>query len=230
MGILDSFRRKPTTNPGSGQPLPPPQATQRIGYQLPATWPETPTLRLGRTIEAVGESYYPSAYPAALDGAATPHSLVAVLLPEPHNEHDAQAVAIILAGHKAGHLSRDDARAFRPQIDDAITTYGCAAVPARIVGGDGRWGVYLDPADGALPYGRQAIEAALYAAGFVNYDEDQAGFGIYHDPDGGFSVWNGGDDPDEAAEQAKVLRAAGFQARVQARQGGGKKVKVSAQR
>jgi hypothetical protein len=183
-------------------------------------------LTLGRAVEVVGESYYPEAYEAVVGSAAVPLNLLAVLLPEPDNKYDPAAVAVVVDGHKAGHLSKADARGFRRQIDAAIRSHGTAAVLAQITGGPGRYGIYLEPGD-LLPFGRQAIEDALYRAGYVNYDEDADGFGITNEPNGAFTVWNGGDDGDVATEVAKRLRDYGFAARVQNRSGGGKGVRVT---
>ena len=184
-------------------------------------------MTLGRAVEVVGESNYGDAYVALVGDRQLPIDTFATLTPEPNNPYDAQAVAVVIGGHKCGHLARGDARGFRAQIDRTIRTHGSAVVLAQIVGGPGRYGVYLEPGGGVLPFGRQAIEDALYRAGYVNYDQDRDGFGIAIESNGSFTVWNGGDDDDVASEMAKVLRDCGFAARMHSRSGGGKAVRIT---
>jgi hypothetical protein len=183
-------------------------------------------MTLGRTVEIVGESYYGDAYAALVGVRPLPLNTLATLTPEPTNPYDAQAVAVVIGGQMCGHLAKGDARGFRPQIDGSIQSHGSAVVLAQIVGGPGRYSVYLEPGS-QLPFGRQAIEAALCHAGYVNYDQDNHGFGIANESDGSFTVWNGGDDDDVAREMAKVLNDGGFAARVHTRSGGGKAVRVT---
>lgn len=65
----------------------------------------------------VGESHYQDALRAtsrvAQIGAEGRRVFTAVLVPEPENPYDANAVAIYSTQGKIGHLSRDDALAYR---------------------------------------------------------------------------------------------------------------------
>jgi hypothetical protein len=73
----------------------------------------------GNRVEAVGESHYLDAL-VAITGRRhreqVRHPAVAALIREPDNPYDADAVAVHIDGHKVGHLSRDDARAYQPVL------------------------------------------------------------------------------------------------------------------
>ncbi len=81
--------------------------------------------------------------------------MLAVLVPEPHNPHDANAVAAHLDGRIAGHLARENAAILQPAVMRLAAEHGAAvACAARIVGGwdrgrhdRGHFGVriYVDP-------------------------------------------------------------------------------------
>ena len=85
----------------------------------------------------------------------------AVLVPEADNPYDENAVSVWVDGLKVGHLSRDDARRYRPGLLVLQREHGMpVALPGAIRGGgmspDGPalLGVFLDhdPADFGLPH------------------------------------------------------------------------------
>jgi hypothetical protein len=85
--------------------------------------------------------------------------IYAVLVPEDDNPYDPNAVAIWVHGLKVGHLSRSNARRYRPGLLDLQDHYGQPiALNGVIVGGGiredglGRLGVFLrhDPTDFGL--------------------------------------------------------------------------------
>jgi hypothetical protein len=67
-------------------------------------------------IDVAGESFYEESF-AALCGERTIEGVRiesrAQLTLQDDNPHDKHAVAVSIGGHQVGHLSRDDARAFR---------------------------------------------------------------------------------------------------------------------
>jgi hypothetical protein len=114
-------------------------------------------------LEVVGESYYQENL-WRLVGPRWPdervrHPVYAVLIAEDDNPYDANAVAVWVQGQKVGHLSRADARRYRPGLLSLQRRYGQpVALNGVIVGGGiredgpGRLGVFLrhDPADFGL--------------------------------------------------------------------------------
>jgi len=73
-------------------------------------------------------------YQKVLEGAAGA-IVEAVLAREDDNPHDDQAVAVTIAGQRAGYLSRHDARAFRADIAAAGNAQLSVRVKAKVVGG-----------------------------------------------------------------------------------------------
>ena len=71
----------------------------------------------------VGEAHEP-------DGAE--HLLPAQLAPEPHNPHDANAVAIRILGGTVGYLAREDAAIYAPVLDQLSNQGVLGQVQARI--------------------------------------------------------------------------------------------------
>lgn len=104
-------------------------------------------------VGVVGESNYQRAIQQARKGAAkgTTVQTQATLVLEDNNPHDKQAVRVDIAGRTVGYLDRDNARAYRKELNrnghsDITTT--CAA---KIIGGKprpdgsaGMYGVFLD--------------------------------------------------------------------------------------
>ena len=87
------------------------------------------------------------------------HPVCAVLVAEEDNPYDANAVAVWVQGLKVGHLSRANARRYRPGLLSPQRPYGQpVALNGVIAGGGiredgpGRLGVFLrhDPADFGL--------------------------------------------------------------------------------
>lgn len=59
----------------------------------------------------------------------------ALLVPEPSNRYDPNAVEVRIGGMRVGYLSREDAVAYRPAIDLAAASGFTLAAPASIQGG-----------------------------------------------------------------------------------------------
>ena len=144
MGLLDRF---------IGRPSSPPAATASTVRAM---------LYGGReTLEVVGESHYQDALWQIVGGRrAEPvrHDIYALLVPNPENPYDANAIEVRIEGHLVGHLSREDAVLYRPGLLRLVQTHGLIALEGTIVGGGPRrdgigfLGVFLDhdPADFGL--------------------------------------------------------------------------------
>jgi hypothetical protein len=110
----------------------------------------------------VGESHYQNAIwqeAAATRGTEVRKDSIAILVPEPENEFDRNAIAVLLPTGKAGYLSRDDAQNYLPGLRTLMATHKSPiALRCIIVGGgyaDGyakSLGVWLshDPTDFGL--------------------------------------------------------------------------------
>lgn len=64
------------------------------------------------------------------------HRVVAVLVPEPTNRFDPDAVAVHVDGQRIGYLPREDAARFRPTLDKICTSGRRPTVSARIWAAD----------------------------------------------------------------------------------------------
>lgn len=109
----------------------------------------------GANVEVKGESHYQDALEVACGGKCEEgHHLAvtAVLVPEPHNPYDSNAVQVCVDGRVVGYLSRAAAAAYAPILRRRTTTYTCAGT---IVGGwvredcdgirdEGHFGITLD--------------------------------------------------------------------------------------
>ncbi len=88
--------------------------------------------------DIVGESFYQPVL-ARLAGNhgdfSAERECEALLLPEPDNEHDALAVAVLIDGHKVGYLGRDEARLFRRRLGARKLKDQPTRCDAMIVGG-----------------------------------------------------------------------------------------------
>jgi tetratricopeptide (TPR) repeat protein len=113
----------------------------------------------GHDLEVVGESFYQDALWRVV-GARTSErvrrEIEAVLLAETDNPYDESAISVWINGMKVGHLSRDDAAAYRPGLLTLQAREGKSiALRGVIVGGGvrldgpGFLGVWMshDPAD-----------------------------------------------------------------------------------
>ncbi|MGH3072073.1 MAG: hypothetical protein ACRDNB_07360 [Gaiellaceae bacterium] len=112
------------------------------------------------TLEVVGESNYQEALWKIVGGRRLErvrHDVAAVLLPEPDNQFDANAIKVLIDGNVVGYLSRQDALAYGPGLRALMgkSANGLVALEATIVGGGQRsdgygfLGVFIDhdPAD-----------------------------------------------------------------------------------
>jgi hypothetical protein len=88
----------------------------------------------------VGESYHQDAL-RATSAICTPDregrpTFTAVLIPEPDNPYDSNAIAVYSPQGKLGHLSRENALAYRPVLEEvARLGYSGAACEAYVTGG-----------------------------------------------------------------------------------------------
>lgn len=116
-----------------------------------------------RPIDVVGEGSYQGALERAaggrtVDGARIPDH-VAVLMPEPANVYDSNAVRVVIADRGTiGYLSRENAVAYRPLIDRLAAVGKLVACHVSISGGwdrgpddRGHFGVrlFIDTPEGA---------------------------------------------------------------------------------
>jgi hypothetical protein len=124
------------------------------------------TLYVGdETLEVVGESHYQNALWRIVGGVRQEHvhhEVHAVLMPEPDNAYDPNAIKVLIDGNLVGYLSREDAAAYRPGLlllmksnpGTLIALHGVIVGGGERPDGLGRLGVFLDhdPADfGILP-------------------------------------------------------------------------------
>jgi hypothetical protein len=91
-------------------------------------------------VAVVGESHYQPEL-AAIAGPKRPGGVEveaqAVLVPEPDNEFDPNAVAIYLnGGGKVGYLSREDAIDYQPMVSELAARSQVGACEAVVLGGD----------------------------------------------------------------------------------------------
>jgi hypothetical protein len=110
-------------------------------------------------LAVVGESHYQDAIwrqAGAARGAEVRCESIAILVPEPENPFDPDAIAVVLPAGKAGYLSREDAAQYLPGLRALMAKHGAPiAVRCVIIGGgyNGQQakmlGVWLDhdPAD-----------------------------------------------------------------------------------
>ena len=105
------------------------------------------------TLEVVGESHYQEALWQIVGGHRAEHvrhPVNAVLVPEPDNPYDHNAIAVRVEGLLVGYLSREDAVRYRPGVLRLMEAGNYVALEGAIVGGGeradglGRLGVFLD--------------------------------------------------------------------------------------
>lgn len=118
-------------------------------------------------LEVVGESAYQAALWAICGGSGgdrVRHQIVAVLVPEPTNPYDANAISVQVDGHVVGYLPRDIAAQYLPALLGLMNLAGGhVALDGVIVGGGyyengpGRLGVWLS--HDAEAFGGQARRA-----------------------------------------------------------------------
>lgn len=130
------------------------------------------------TLEVVGESHYQEALWSIVGGRRSDrvrHQTTAVLMPDPDNRHDPNAIRVLIAGNLVGYLSSEDAPVYRPgllRLMDRSVNH-LVALRAIVVGGGqrpdglGLLGVFLDhdPTDfGIEP--RRSGDARGFRTGF----------------------------------------------------------------
>lgn len=109
-------------------------------------------------LEVVGESHYQDALWATVGrgrGWEVRHEVVALLVPEPDNPYDSNAVAVYAAGGRVGRLSRETGAEMKPGVEALMKREGKGVALNGVVvgGGNGRsLGLFLsyDPADFGL--------------------------------------------------------------------------------
>lgn len=124
----------------------------------PRFGPDTPVFKFRSEgtfdVEVVGESHYQEAIAAAV-GGPTPSGVdlvvEALLYLDDYNEHDKNAVRVLLGGETVGHLSRPYARRLRARLAEEGATKHILMVTARVRGGwdrgdgdAGPFGIRLD--------------------------------------------------------------------------------------
>jgi predicted Zn-ribbon and HTH transcriptional regulator len=114
------------------------------------------------TLEVVGESQYQDDLWRLVGGVTAERvrcAATAVLVPEPDNPYDSNAVKVVIDGHLVGYLARHDAALYLPGLRQLMARHSCQiALTGHIVGGGqrddglGMLGVFLDhnPADFGL--------------------------------------------------------------------------------
>ena len=107
--------------------------------------------------EAVGESEYQDELSQIVGGKqerSVEHFCTAILVPEPRNPYDSNAIVVTIDGLQVGYLSRPLAKVWSERLARIGKPTGLTQVPAVIVGGwkrqkrgktdEGHFGVKLD--------------------------------------------------------------------------------------
>ena len=178
MGIFDRLRRRKVTAPAPRAGLDPPVAPPNIpAFEQPKDTapapregharPDIPALDRANParvaahvysgverLEVVGESHCQSHLWRIVGGwrdDRVRHPIVAVLVPEPHNPYDSNAISVQVDGGHVGYLRRQDAATYAHGITALIERTGAnVALKGVVLGGgnrrDGRGllGVWLD--------------------------------------------------------------------------------------
>ncbi|TCN32804.1 hypothetical protein EV644_1242 [Kribbella orskensis] len=143
MGLIDRLRGR-----AAGQ-----------GAMQAATTPQVQVLGGDDDLEVVGESNYQSALWAICGerlGERVRYTITAVLVPEPENAYDPNAIAVLIAGQIVGYLDRQTAGLYIRSLHEQMASRGAyVGLKGVIVGGGhrndgpGRLGVWLehDPRD-----------------------------------------------------------------------------------
>lgn len=84
---------------------------------------------------AVGESYRQDALRYLRQYASPEGRIPALLVREPNNQHDANAVAIVIYGYQVGYLKRDDAADMADMLDELAEDGQFLVVPGCFQGG-----------------------------------------------------------------------------------------------
>lgn len=138
----------------TGASTPAPQRAP--GPVIASTWMQAPALQAaGYWVDVVGESHYQPAIDAAAGGRTSSGARVplvtAVLVREPRNPHDRNAVRVDIDGQVAGYISKDEAPAFHTVLGALDRDGRQATCRAWLTGGwdrgqfdRGHFGVRLD--------------------------------------------------------------------------------------
>lgn len=132
---------------------------------------------MGRaTLDVVGESGYQGTLDQAAGGRTVDGTKdrdhIAVLVPEPSNPYDRQAVRVVIVPHGViGYLSRENAVLYRPVIDRLAAIGKLTACRASLRGGWDRGGTDRGSIGVQLHLGRpEALMAELRAEGMLPED------------------------------------------------------------
>jgi len=136
----------------------------------------------GEDLEVVGESHYQEALwgiSGARVGQSVRCAVTAVLVPEPQNAYDPNAIAVVINGHLVGYLDRQTAGQYAPGLNELMRSHGAhIGLSGVIVGGGhyddgpGRLGVWLEhrPSDFGVrpagPRGRPVFGETTMRTGF----------------------------------------------------------------
>lgn len=114
----------------------------RSSHRAATSSPDHPSGRAARWV--VGESYYQPALCSlakwAPGGDKVSHNIVAMLVPEPDNPYDENAIAVRIEGRKVGHLSGEDAVRYGPGVRRLMAEQGDHVALTGVIAGGG----YLD--------------------------------------------------------------------------------------
>lgn len=109
-------------------------------------------------LEVKGESYHQPELRHIVGQLG--REVIAILVPEPENQYDRNAVGVWVGGHKVGHLAREDAPRYQQAVVRLMRDRGNpVALRGRILGGErdrpslGIWLLH-DPADFGMPPSR----------------------------------------------------------------------------
>ncbi len=185
MGLLDRFRKKSVST----------------GYDRPRWMKDGLEVSLfdgPDDLEVVGESYYQDELWRVVGGRSRERvreDIAALLVTEPDNQHDSNAIGIWIGGWKVGHLSRPDAAALRPGLVNLERQEGKKiALEGVVVGGGvrddgiGNLGVFLryDSEDFGLASTRvvplqRRMRTGFSDAAFTDGQDDSYDLGWYDD-------------------------------------------------
>src|SRR5438105_77788 len=126
MGLLDRLKSK--------RPAPSNQTTSQASLSV-----EAHLFGGDDDLEIVGEASYQDALwmiCRAAEGDRIRHSIVAVLVPEPTNAYDPNAISVHVDGHVVGYFCREDAVSYGPGLHTLMSRCGgYVALRGVIVGG-----------------------------------------------------------------------------------------------
>jgi hypothetical protein len=218
MGLFDRLRKKDA--PHHGHPTPSAAKPQRAPYAgpeptLPDPWPTTANAQFGGELDVVGEMSHADNLTAVVGPQNQSWSGVVVLLPEPRNEFDANAISVHAEGRRVGYVPKELAANYQTRLLQMLQQQAYIAVDALILSGGGYWQVVLEP-ELLQPLSRPRLAHVLLSAGFTPRSEN-AGYSLKFEDSRVRVLCTGGDanERDELVPMyAKALRDAGYKARV----------------